>query len=124
MTVRHFDGRTFDLERDGRRLTTQWERVRDLMLDGQWRTLHQIAQALDVPEASASARLRDLRKPRFGGYRVEHENHGGGTWRYRVLVDPLVRVETLERVSPRPVVLSAPDGAHPQCAIFTYEEAV
>lgn len=34
--------------------------------------------------ASISARLRDLRKPKFGGYVVERRRRTVGTWEYRV----------------------------------------
>ena len=54
------------------------------MADGQWRTLKEIAAATGAPEASVSARLRDLRNERFGGYAVEREYIGDGLWRYRV----------------------------------------
>lgn len=83
------DGSTFDLERDGKRLERQHDRVRDLMLDGYWRTLSEIARHTGAPEASVSARLRDLRKPRFGGYVVERKNLGGGTWKYRLVFGQL-----------------------------------
>jgi predicted ArsR family transcriptional regulator len=48
------------------------------MVDGKWRTLREIADALTIPEASASARLRDLRKERFGNYQVERQRRGEG----------------------------------------------
>lgn len=85
-TPRTFDGATFNRSRDGERLAKQYERVRDLMLDGNERTLATIASMLGLPEASVSARLRDLRKPRFGGYNVISRNAGGGRWVYRVTV--------------------------------------
>lgn len=56
---------------DTPRLNEQARRVYDLMADRQWRTLAQIAEATGDPEASVSARLRDLRKIRFGGHTVE-----------------------------------------------------
>lgn len=80
-----FDGETFDFDRDSKRLTGQLERVRHAMRDGRWRTLEQIARMVDGSEAGVSARLRDLRKPRFGGLAVEREYVERGVWRYRVL---------------------------------------
>lgn len=80
-----FDGVTYSPARDGKRLGTQLERVRSLMADGQWPTLAEIAKAVGGSEAGVSARLRDCRKPRHGGLTVEHENIGGGLWRYRIL---------------------------------------
>lgn len=83
--MQFFDGETFDLDRDGERLTGQLDRVRNLMRDGRWRTLAEIAARVDGSETAVSARLRDLRKPRFGSYTVEREYIRQGVWRYRVL---------------------------------------
>lgn len=65
-----FDGATFEQPLDGSRLTAQLDDVRVLMADGKWRTLAAVASALNAPEASVSARLRDLRKEKFGGHTV------------------------------------------------------
>ena len=80
------DGVTFDAERDAERLSSQRVRVLALMLDGEWRTLGQIATAVQGSEAGVSARLRDFRKSRFGGYQVERQRVTGGLWQYRVLL--------------------------------------
>lgn len=80
-----FDGTTYNHARDGKRLSYQLDAVRDLMSDGLWRTLWDIAEETDFPEASISARLRDLRKHKFGGHRVDRRYTGGGLWEYRVL---------------------------------------
>ena len=81
-----FDGTTYDHERDGKRLSGLMLKVHDLMQDGEWRTLPQICEQISAnSEASVSARLRDLRKPRFGGYCVEREYLADGLWRYRVV---------------------------------------
>jgi hypothetical protein len=89
MTV-HFDGVTYDPRLDHHRLTKQLDKVWYTMSDGEWRTLHEIALRTDAPESSVSARLRDLRKSKFGGYTVERKRwtqhgKGKGTWYYRVL---------------------------------------
>lgn len=81
-----FDGATFDAERDGSRLRAQLNRVLTAMRDGQWRTLAQLAESAEAPEASVSARLRDLRKPKFGGYTVERRYVSAGLFEYRVVV--------------------------------------
>lgn len=75
------DGETFDAARDGKRLNAQASDVFRLMQDGKWRTLSEIADATGHPEASVSARLRDLRKV---GYTVDREYVSRGLWRYRV----------------------------------------
>jgi hypothetical protein len=79
-----FDGETFDLERDGPRLTKQLGRVFDFMKSGEWRSLWQISEAIKGSEASVSARLRDLRKPRFGGFSVERRRLTAGLYQYRL----------------------------------------
>lgn len=47
--------------------------VYNLMRDHKWRTLEDISDTLQQPIQSVSARLRDLRKAKFGGYVVERE---------------------------------------------------
>jgi len=79
-----FDGDTYSPKRDHDRLNAQLRRVRDLMLDGEWRTLREIAVATGDPEASVSARLRDLRKPKFGHMTVERRYVGDGLFQYRI----------------------------------------
>ena len=79
-----FDGETYDHARDQVRLGKQAYAVFNVMQDGRWRSLRQISDAAGCPEASASARLRDFRKERFGSHAVERENRGGGNWWYRL----------------------------------------
>ncbi len=83
--VAHFDGETYHPERDHDRLAGQLGRVAEVMSGGEWMTLAQLSEATGDPEASISARLRDLRKGHFGGYEVEARNEGGGVWRYRIV---------------------------------------
>jgi len=66
-----FDGSDYIPERDNPRLKGQLKRVWDVMKDGKQRTLKEIASITGDPEASVSAQLRHLRKPRFGGHVVE-----------------------------------------------------
>ena len=79
-----FGGETFSPELDGQRLARQLQSVWFLMRDGEWRTLDRIATVLEFPEASVSARLRDLRKR---GLTVERRRvtTTAGLWEYRVL---------------------------------------
>lgn len=88
LNVAHFDGATYDQAQDFTRLNTQLRAVRDLMRDGTWRSLNQIAVATGYPEASLSARLRDLRKLKFGLHTVQRRRagEGRGTFEYRVTV--------------------------------------
>ena len=79
-----FDGATVEAC-DTDRLSTQMLKITSLMADGWWHTLQEIGEAVDAPEASVSARLRDLRKVRFGGFTVERRRRGdGGLFEYRV----------------------------------------
>jgi hypothetical protein len=80
-----FDGSTYDHCRDSARLGHELGRVWSVMLDGRWRRLTAIAIAAQSPEASVSARLRDLRKERFGSHTVERRYVAAGLWEYRVL---------------------------------------
>jgi hypothetical protein len=83
--IPQFDGATFQPERDGERLTRQLDRVKELMLDGQWRSLPQIAALVGGSEAGVSARLRDLRKPRNGAYTVNRRHVEDGLHEYQVI---------------------------------------
>lgn len=82
-----FDGETFDYTQDHARLKTALDKVAMLMRDGKARTLSQIAEACGISESGASARLRDLRKPKFARYQVaavDSVRHSGGLWLYTV----------------------------------------
>jgi hypothetical protein len=59
-------------------------RVELIMRSGDWFTLAELASYANGSEAGVSARLRDLRQPKHGGYIVERERVSGGLWRYRV----------------------------------------
>ncbi len=84
--MRLFDGKTYDPKKDCYRLISQLVRAEALMKDGEWRTLAQVSAAIGSSEAGASARLRDLRKTRFGNYIVERRRlFGGGLHVYRVI---------------------------------------
>lgn len=81
-----FDGVTYDPDQDHHRLKGQLWRVFQLMSDGRWRTLAEIANEAGGSEASVSARLRDLRKETYGGREVQRERVSGGLWQYRMKV--------------------------------------
>lgn len=85
--VAHFSGPAYYAPLDRDRLAGQLERIRDLMLDGVWRTLSEIAVQTRDPESSVSAQLRHLRKKRFGSYVVDKRRRGEpkrGLYEYRV----------------------------------------
>lgn len=100
----HFDGETYDPALDHDRRTRQVDRVRQALWDARrtgdvvahtlgtspedygWVTLGDLSALLGIPEASVSARLRDLRKPRFGGLQIDRQRAPGrgGLWLYRL----------------------------------------
>ena len=80
-----FNGAGYDAARDDVRLTGQILRVWALMNDKNWRTLGQISDATGDPQASVSAQLRHLRKPRFGGHLVERQHINAGLFKYRLI---------------------------------------
>ena len=79
------DGATFDPYRDEERLNRQMRRVFAVMRDDRWRTLKEIADRTGDPEASISARLRDFRKPKFGGLVMNRRYLSAGLYEYQLL---------------------------------------
>ena len=79
-----FDGATFKPERDESRLRRQLDAVRRAMLSGGWWTLARLSDVAQGSEASVSARLRDLRKPKFGAYNIERRYVANGVWEYHL----------------------------------------
>lgn len=77
----HFDGATYNHQRDYARLNAQCRRVAEKMADGQPHTLRELSAKTGDPEASVSARLRDLRK---AGFNIEREYVAAGQWKYRM----------------------------------------
>lgn len=86
--VQHdFDGKTYEPTKDKVRLNRQLQVIFDCMKDGYWRTLSDIASFTKEPEASVSARLRDLRKVRFGEHKVERRRRTEGLFEYSLRVN-------------------------------------
>lgn len=81
-----FDGATYEPKQDKIRLNRQLQLVFDVIRSGRWLTLRDISQETGQPEASVSARLRDLRKDRFGAWHVERRRCDGGLFEYRLEV--------------------------------------
>lgn len=90
--VRRFDGVTYDPALDHDRLDRQLGRVFHCLSDHRWWTLSELEAECSLlradggrdSQAAISARLRDLRKARFGGYEVTRERVRSGLWRYRM----------------------------------------
>lgn len=87
--ILRFDGTTYNENMDGVRLSRQYLRVFEVMKDGDWRTLDEIAQITGDQQQSISARLRDFRKIRLGGHEVLRRRRGDakrGLFEYRLIV--------------------------------------
>jgi len=83
-----FDGSDYDPKYDDVRLGKQITRIYNTMKDGVWRTLSEIEEITDDPQASISAQLRHLRKQRFGGHEVDKRPRGDrhmGLFEYRLI---------------------------------------
>lgn len=82
------DGITFEKEHDRKRLDRHRDLIFKFMSDGLWHTPASICEALGTDWASSGARLRDLRKPKFGGWDVQRKRSGdpdSGCWIYRMV---------------------------------------
>lgn len=84
-----FAGPAYDPAQDRQRLARQIDCIRELALDGEWRTVQKLTAALrrrypavGFPENSVQAQLRNLRKL---GYQVERRAVGRGLHEYRLL---------------------------------------
>ena len=86
----HHDGATYEAEHDHVRLNAQTLAVWGVMKAGRWVTLRELSEATGAGEASVSARIRDLRKPKFGGHVVERGRvRDSGLFVYRLRPNPL-----------------------------------
>jgi hypothetical protein len=86
LAIARYEG-PVDAKIDFDRLQGQTKAIHDLMIDGVRRTLEEIEQITGYPQASISAQLRHLRKPRFGGFIVEkfRRFEDKGLWEYQLL---------------------------------------
>lgn len=106
-------GETYVHDRDYDRLNAQQRAVFELMQNRDWWTYAQIAAKTRYPEGSIGARIRDLQKREFGGWRVEREHVSRGLHRYRWTGDRLTEAEMSKKerivaaVSNMSVVLGA-----------------
>lgn len=88
-------GPAYDEKIDGERINKQQARIRKFMLNAGWKTLGEIEEALNYPQASISAQLRHLRKRRFGSFIVD-KRRMGTAWEYHVSPP---KEETAEQLS-------------------------
>lgn len=87
MKTSHFNGADYKHERDSKRLTNQYNRIFNLMADGKFRSLSEIAALTGHHESSISAQLRHMRKPRFGSHTVNRSYKGKGLYEYQLIVN-------------------------------------
>lgn len=94
MPERPFDGAVYEPKVDDERLGKQIERIYAVLAHGGWYTLREIADRATPPgrrpepEASVSAQLRHLRKPKHGGHEIEKRHRGAvasGLWEYHLV---------------------------------------
>ena len=80
-------GDTFDEDLDGKRIESQQSRIERTMIDGEWRSLREIAALTGDPESSISARLRTFK--RSGGHYEKRRRAGmerRGVWEYKFAI--------------------------------------
>ena len=82
-----FSGSDYQPERDKERLTQDYKKIKDLMSDGEWRTIRQVADATGSPDGSASAHMRAMRKKENGGHAVIKKYEGNGKYLYRLVIN-------------------------------------
>lgn len=82
-----FGGATYDPMKDAQRLRDQLGKVRSAMLGAGWCRLKWLSEQTKAPEASVSARIRDLRKPKYGGYTIDRRRVPGreSLYEYRIV---------------------------------------
>lgn len=92
-----FDGVTFDESEDGDRLRGQLGRVYSMMRGGQWWRLRELVELCGGTEAAISARIRDLRKEKWGGHTVQRRRVVGanGLWEYRLADGDTAGIEAI-----------------------------
>lgn len=80
---------TYELVHDGKRLAKQLIAVRECMLmaarSTAWLTLREIETLTHYPQASVSARLRELRADGYEVLRRRRSDASRGIWEYRVV---------------------------------------
>src|SRR5262245_54754043 len=81
---RAFGGASYAPARDYERMNGQLRRTYDAMEDGHWHSLNGLAASAGGTVASVSARVRDLRKRKYGARVVERKHIKDGLFLYRM----------------------------------------
>jgi len=82
-----FSGSDYKPARDQERLTQDYAKIKELMSDGKWRTIREVADATGSPDGSASAHMRAMRKKANGGHTVVKKYEGNGKYLYRLIIN-------------------------------------
>lgn len=77
---------------DRKRIGRQLAAVRDLMLDGRWRTVQEIARVVPGAETALSARVRDLKNVLGLKTASRRVRPGSGLWEFRVVTEEMPHV--------------------------------
>lgn len=65
---------------------TQIDRVMLAIKDGQWKTLEEVSEITGDTTPSISARLRDLRKKKFGGHTILKRKVNDNLFEYKIVL--------------------------------------
>lgn len=84
-------------EKDFIRLVNQLGRVYNFMKDGKWYTIEQVNEYAGGTPSCTSAHIRSLRKSKYGAHTVEREYHGNGLYKYRLIPNKEVDMQTEEK---------------------------
>ncbi len=82
-----FDGAVYDTFRDKDRLTAIQKKLFEVMKGGGWFSIPELEKAIDSSQTGISAGIRNFRKVKFGGYKVERKYQGRGFYLYRLDVN-------------------------------------
>lgn len=73
--------------KERKKLNKGLQRVLDIMSDGEWWKMDEIAAQADMREGSVGSRIRELREPRHGGYTIERRHVGDRQYEFRLIVN-------------------------------------
>lgn len=82
----HFNGADYVPDRDDQRLRGQILDIFQVLQSGLWLSLQDIESKTGHPQASISAQLRHLRKPRFGSFQIDRRYVANGLYQYRLVL--------------------------------------
>jgi hypothetical protein len=108
----HFRGAGVEIDKDERRLDSQYNRILNLMKDGVHRTLAEIAAITRDPEGSIIRQLSYIDDPRWSsGYKKKKEIRNGirGLYEYWLVPNP----KTAQQAAMRHFKAAWPGGPNP-----------